>query len=68
MIHAWNWHVSDVFFVGWVSCIGISISIWTSSWACPVFMFVPRKPHLIGNEYHIIADVLCGILFGMEIV
>ena len=31
-------------------------------------MFIPRKPHPGGNEYHTIADGLCGVLFGMEIV
>ena len=34
---------------------------------CPGFMFVPRKPRPVGNEYHTIADRLCGILFYMEI-
>ena len=43
------------------------MSIWTSRWTCPGFMFVPRKPHPVGNEYHKIADGICGILFGMEI-
>ena len=68
MIHAWNWHMSDVFLAGWVSCLDKSMSIWASVWTCPRFMFVPRKPHPVGNEYHTIADGICGILFGMEIV
>ena len=61
MIHAWNWHMSDVFLAGWVSCLDESISIWTSSWACPEFIFVPHKPHPVRNEYHTITDGLCGI-------
>ena len=45
IIHAWNWHMSDVFLDGWVYCLDESMSIWTSRWTCPGFMFVPRKPH-----------------------
>ena len=68
MIHAWNWDMADVFLAVWVSCHEESMPIWTSRWTCPGFMFVPRKPHPVGNEYHTITDGLCGILFGMEIV
>ena len=65
MIHAWNWHISDVFISGLVSCLDESMSIWTSRWMCPGFMFVPRKPHSVGNEYHTISDGLWGI-FGVR--
>jgi len=68
MIHAWNWHMSDVFLAGWVSCLDKSMSIWTSRWTYPGFKFVPRKPHLVGNEYHSIADGLCDIMLGIEIL
>ena len=61
MIHAWNWHMSDAFLAGWVSCLDESMSIWTSRWTCPGFMFVPHKPHTVRNEYHTIVDGLCGI-------
>ena len=44
------------------------MSIWTSRWTCPGFMFVPLKPHPVGNGCHTIEVGLCGILFGMEIV
>ena len=44
------------------------MAICTSRWTCPGFMFVPHKPHPVGNEYHTILDVICGSLFGMEIV
>ena len=62
MINAWNWHMSDVFLAGWVSCIDESMSICTSWFTCPGFMFVPRKPRPVGNEYHTIADGMCGIV------
>ena len=60
--------MSDVFLAGWVSCLDESMSIWTTRWTCPGFMFVPRKPHPVRNDYHTIADGLFGVLFGMEIV
>eukprot|EP00957_Ditylum_brightwellii_P020742 1563810-Ditylum_brightwellii.AAC.1 len=44
------------------------MSIWTSKWTCPGWMFVPRKPHPMGNEYHTIACGKSGILYGREIV
>ena len=49
MIHAWNWHMPDVFLAVWVSCLDKSMSIWTSRCTCPGFMFVPRKPHPVRN-------------------
>ena len=66
MIHAWNWHMSDVFHAEWVSCLDESMSIWKSRWTCSGSMFVPRKPHPVGNEYHTIVNgpmwgfVRCG--------
>ena len=33
-IHAWNWHISDVFLAGRVSCLDESMPIWTSRWMC----------------------------------
>ena len=68
MIDAWNKRMKEVFLAGWVSCLDESMSVWTSKWTCPGFMFVPRKPHPQGNEYHTIACGLSGILYGMELV
>ena len=42
------------------------MSIWTLRWTCTGFMFVPRKPRPVTNEYHTIVDGLWGIFFGME--
>eukprot|EP00957_Ditylum_brightwellii_P131332 10016998-Ditylum_brightwellii.AAC.1 len=57
-----------VFVPSSVSFLDESMSIWTSKCTCPGWMFVPRKPHLMGNEYHTIACRKSGILYGMEIV
>ena len=52
----------------WVYCLDESVSIWINRWTCPGWIFIPRKPHPFGNEYHTIADGLNNILFWVEIV
>ena len=32
-------------------------------WTCPGWMFVPRKPHPTGNEYHSICCGVSGIMY-----
>ena len=68
MVEAWNKNMIDVFVAGWVSCLDESMSIWTSRWTCPGFMFVPRKPHTMGNEYHSICCGICEIMFAIKMV
>lgn len=60
--------MADFFSPSWISCLDESMSPWTSRWTCPGWMFVPRKPHPSGNEYHTIACGLSGILWHMEMV
>ena len=60
--------MKECFIPGWVSCLDESMSIWTSKWTCPGFMYVPRKPHEMGNEYHSICCGVCEIMFGIELV
>ena len=52
ILTAFNDHMASIFLAGWVSCLDESMSIWTTKWTCPGSMFVPRKPHPKGNEYH----------------
>ena len=68
MLQAFNDHMQSIFLAGWVSCLDESMSIWTTKWTCPGWMFVPRKPHPKGNEYHSICCSLSGIMYGIEIV
>jgi Transposase IS4 len=42
MIAMWNQHTMDMFVAAWVSCLDELMSVWTSKWTCPGFMFVPR--------------------------
>ena len=68
MLRSFNDHMTSIFLAGWVSCLDESMSIWTSKWTCPGWMFVPRKPHPKGNEYHSICCSTSGIMFGIELV
>ena len=68
MVTKWNKHMTEIFFSGWVTCLDESMSIWENMYTCPGWMYVPRKPHTKGNEWHTICCGLCGILFFMEIV
>lgn len=68
LISEWNKNMDEIFTPSWVSCLDESMSIWFNKWTCPGWMFVPRKPHPFGNEYH---SVCCGqisIMWGIELV
>ena len=68
MVQEWNTNMAAAFVPGWILCLDESMSIWTNRWTCPGWVFCPRKPHPIGNEYHTICCGLCGILFKVEMV
>ena len=52
MIGIWNQHMAENWKSGLFVCIDESMSIWFNKWTCPGWMFVPRKPHPFGNQYH----------------
>jgi len=56
--------MKEVFLSSGISCLEESVSVWT----CPGQVYVPRKPHLPVNEYHIIACGEAGIPHRIEIV
>ena len=58
-----NHHMKEVSVPSWVSCLDEIVSIWTSRWTCPGWMYVPRKTHPQGNEYHSIACGESGIMY-----
>ena len=68
MVAEWNKNINDVFVAEWILYLDKSMSIWTNRWTCPGWVFCPRKPYPIGNEYHTIYCGVCGILFRMEMV
>ena len=68
MVDTWNEHIGEVFIPGWLSYLDEPIFIWTSRCTCPGFMFVTRKPHTIGTEYHSICCDLSEIMRGIETV
>ena len=68
MIFYWKGNMARNFSPSSIVCLDESMSIWNSRWTCPGWMFVPRKPHPFGNEYHTISCGESGILFDMELV
>lgn len=68
MISAFNSNMKIFFLSSWVICLDESMSIWNQRWTCPGWVYCPRKPHPIGNEYHTACCGQSGILFSLEIV
>ena len=68
IVTAWNDNIQQVFQSGWITCLDESMSIWFNRWTCPGWMFVPRKPHPFGNEFHTICCAITGIMFGIDLV
>ena len=68
MLEMWNKNMEQQFTPSWVNCLDESMSVWTNKYTCPGWMFVPRKPHPFGNEYHTVCCSLSGILWGLELV
>jgi len=55
MIDAFSDHYANEYAPSWLSCLDESMNSWLDKF-CLGFMSVPRKPHPLGNEYHLIAD------------
>lgn len=68
LLQEWNDNMEQNFISGWLSVLDESMSVWTNMYTCPGFMFVPRKPHPFGNEYHTICDCESGVLYRLELV
>jgi hypothetical protein len=51
-----------------VDVLDESMSVWTNMWTCPGWMFVPWKPHPMGNKYHSICCGVSGIMYAIELV
>ena len=57
-----------VFSPGWVSCLDEFMSPWTNKYTCLGHMYVPRKPWLLGNEYHPVCCYISGLIYAVELV
>jgi Transposase IS4 len=68
MVDCWNTNMTTKFRPSYISCLDESMSPWTSPFTCPGYMFVPRKPHPFGNEYHSVACGLSSVMWGIELV
>ena len=60
--------MAEILNPSWVSCLKNSVRIYFNRWTCAGRMFVQRKPHPFGENYHIIDCGKSGILYNMVIV
>jgi Transposase IS4 len=68
LVNAWNGNMTSNFTPGWINCLDESMMVWSNQWTCPGFMFVPRKPHPFGNEWHSFCCGVSGKMFAVELV
>ena len=55
MINNFNKHYLDYYTPSWISCLNELMNSFLDNFF-PGFISVPRKPHLLGNEYYRIED------------
>ena len=67
MINDFNEHTRGCFSPGTVTCLDESMVALHNPKA-PAFVYVARKPHPVGNEYHTIADSQSRVIFKIELV
>ena len=60
--------MAEVFSCSWVACLDESMSLWLNRWTCPGWIFVPRKPWSMGNEYHSMCCGMTSIMFAIDLV
>ena len=68
MIEVWNENAKNVFCCSWVACLDESTSLWLNRWTCPGWIFIPRKPWSMGNEYHTMCCGESSIMFVIDLV
>ena len=61
VLDAFNDRMTEIFSPTWVSCLDESMT-------CLGWIYVPRKPHPMGNEYHTICCGKTRILYQLELV
>lgn len=67
-ISEWNQNMADNFLPSWITCLDESMVEWLTKYTCPGWMYVKRKPHPAGNEYHTIACGKTKVIFKVELV
>ena len=67
-IDKWNKYMQENFILLWVTCLDESMLLWTNMFTYPGFVFCPRNPWEIGNEYHTIACTKSNITFFAKLL
>ena len=68
LIQRWNENMTNLFVPSWLSCLDESMSVWFSKKTCPGWVYVPRKPHPFGNEWHTLSCANSKIIYQVELV
>ena len=68
MLNKFNEHYFENYTPSWISCLDESMDSFLDK-LCPGLTIVPRKPHPLGNDYHIIADggEGCPLMYWIKI-
>ena len=59
--------MSTNFIPGWISCLDESMMIWKNNFG-PDWLFLLRKPHPFGNNWHTICCAMSVVVFFVELV
>ena len=62
-----NRNMAAHFEPSWVSVLDDSIQEWINRYICPGWIFVPRKPHTFGNDYHTIVCAEYKVIYNVDI-
>jgi len=66
LITAFNANMCNAFQPGWVVCVDESMVHWSNRITLPNWVYVPRKPTPMGQEWHDIACGMSRIIFVLE--
>ena len=67
MQEGYNKKMAAHFDPSWVSDLGESIQKEINRYTCPGWMFVPRKPHPFGNQYHTVTCAKSKVIYNVDI-
>jgi Transposase IS4 len=68
LVSAWIDNMHANYTPGWISCLDNSMMVWSNKFTRPGCMFVPRKPHPCGNDWHSICCGVSGVIFAVNLV
>ena len=68
LIEAFNRNMRAQYVPSFLVCVDESMVQWTNPSTIPNFVYIPRKPTPMGQEFHTLADGTTKVIFAMEAV